>query len=107
MPVTSKLDTLTKFLADFKLSVGKAKPTAQTDDEKFCGIGNHVAKHHLVYGESRPLEVVSHNPGPPNVESRNYVRFATELPQAQPYQFELQKAELTPFLGMVLITGDL
>ena len=33
VPVTSKLDTLTKFLTDCKLSVGKAELIPQTDDE--------------------------------------------------------------------------
>ena len=77
VPSTSKLDTLTKFSAHCKLTVGKAEPTPQTDDENFCGVGSHVAERHYIHGEPRPSAVVSHNAGPPNVEQRNYERFAT------------------------------
>ena len=101
VPVTSKLDTLTKFLADCKLSVGKAEPIPQTDDEKLCGVGNHVEERHLVHREFRPMGVVSQNPGPPHAEHSAYVRNDAEPPRTHSYQFELPKAELTPFFGDV------
>ena len=101
VPVTSKLDTLTKFLADCKLSVGKAEPIPQTDDEKLCSVGNDVEERQPVHREFRPMGVVSHNPGPPHAEHSAYVRNDAEPPRAHPYQFELPKAELTPFFGDV------
>ena len=99
--VTSKLDTLTVFLADCKLSVGKAEPIPQTDDERLCGIGNHVDERHFVHRESRLMEVVRLNRGPTHVEHSNYMRIDTEPSQAHPYQLELPRAELTLSFGDV------
>ena len=107
VPVTSKLDTLNKFLADCKLSVGKAEPIPQTNIEKFGGFGSHIVERQSVDVGSRPFRVASHNPGPPYVERRNYVKFYTAPTQAHLYQFEMPKAESTPFLAMSLTIGDL
>ena len=47
------------------------------------------------------MGVVSNNPGTPHAEHSAYVKNDAEPPLAHSYQFELPKAEFTPFFGDV------